>query len=80
MNFSQELDFINVKLSIRSEFMAWLLSDEPSPFISSTQEFKSESFGISILDQFSARQPYLINQTFLEKGKSNVMFIPTIVL
>lgn len=59
----------------------WLLSDEPSPFFSSTHDFNAGSVSISILDQFNGRKPYLLNYKFLVKREQiNIKFIPTIIL
>jgi hypothetical protein len=87
MNIFQEqaiswLDYFNSSKDESSK--AWLLSHEASPCLSSTFDFESENFGISIIDIFDGRQPYLLNssccKSFEKKQKHYVNYIPTVIL
>lgn len=65
----------------------WLLSDEPSRIIYSTRDFNSGKRGISIIDPFDGRRPWLLNYNYYKFYSSatrhesfNTGFIPTFVL
>lgn len=52
----------------------WLLSNEPSLFISSTRDFNPENPKISIVDQFAGRQPWLLNYNSCNSAKAGKIF------
>ena len=61
----------------------WLLSNSPSLYIPSTQDFESNKFGVSIIDQFDGRRPWLFNyrcsQLLKDHKKYNVGTIGMII-
>lgn len=57
----------------------WGLGDKLSPFLPGTVDFGNEDLGISIIDQFSGKQPLLMSRHTLH-GESKIGFLPTILL
>jgi hypothetical protein len=63
----------------------WLLSNQPSTFISSTIDFEIGA-GLSIIDPFDGRFPWFLNKEFCNQSKSNpekiynVKHFPTVLL
>jgi hypothetical protein len=58
----------------------WLLSPKPSRALDRTHDFTAGGFGISVIDQFAGRDPFLINHDFAVKRVGTVCCIPTVVL
>lgn len=57
----------------------WSVGEKLSPYLAGTIDIEDEDFGISIIDQFSGKQPLLMSRATLG-GQSGIAFHPTVLL
>ena len=60
----------------------WLLDSSPlkSPFYSHSCKIKGNDMEAHIIDQYGGKQPYLVDETFVKKGRSLMTFSPILLL
>lgn len=57
----------------------WAIGDKTSPYLTGTIDFDGNNFGVSVIDQFSGKQPLLMSRDTLD-GETKIAFHPTYVL